>query len=694
MADDGIVIRISGNPDDFKKAAEDVKKLFGGISEGAKKESDVATAAWGSFIGNFASTAVTSAIGAVKDGIGAVFGQFKEGLSDALQADQALQKFNLALANTGKFSTKTSDEFASFAEKLEKTTGLASEATLKSGALIQSLGNLSTQGLQRATQAAADLSAAIGVDFETAANLLGKASQGNVEALKKYGIQVEDTGNKTKDFETALRTIEGRFGGSAVNSVNNFAGALNIAKNSFDDIFKTLGQSITNTPALKGLAQGVGQVFQDFQKLIEDNKQAIQDFVTQGVYIFIDGIGAAGKAVQFFFQVQSGFEAFSSFVTDSFIAVVQTFNEFGLGVAEAKLKIEQFFGANTAGTEGMIQDYKNRIQALQEVRDEEAADLNATLNANDAKIQAIEDFTRKAQETVRARVDAAVASGEEENNAYLEQRNVQAQIAQDADAARLEEIRAYQATVLAEAQGILDQQVISDAKAQSDKLINEQNYVEAKRQLKKVEEQIEKDSFFRIQDFDKLTQKEKVANLKSTLGTIASLQSSSSQELFAIGKAAAIANATIDGISAVQKALSSAPPPFNFALAALVGTATALNVSKIASSQPPQGFAFGGLVTGGTPGIDSVPIVAQQGEIVAPVKSFDEVVEGTARQRGFTQGDEQAGVIAAIGQLGERIGQGGGVTLQVGTFIGDDNGINLLTEKIRDAVQFRGAQLA
>lgn len=276
MADDGVVIRISGNPEDFKKAAEDVKKLFGGISDGAKKESGIASAAWASFIGNFASQAVTSAIGAVKDGIGAVFDKFKDGLGDALQADQALQKFNLALANTGKFSEKSSQGFQDFADTLEKTAGIAGETTLKAGALIQSLGNLSGQGLQRATQAAADLSAAIGVDFETAANILGKASQGNVEALKKYGVQVEDTGNKTKDFESALKQIESRFGGSAVASVNTFAGALDIAKNSFDDVFKSLGQSITNTPALKGLAQGVGKVFQDFQKLIEDNKQAIQ----------------------------------------------------------------------------------------------------------------------------------------------------------------------------------------------------------------------------------------------------------------------------------------------------------------------------------------------------------------------------------------------------------------------------------
>lgn len=84
-------------------------------------------------------------------------------------------------------------------------------------------------------------------------------------------------------------------------------------------------------------------------------------------------------------------------------------------------------------------------------------------------------------------------------------------------------------------------------------------------------------------------------NLEDTLGTISTLMRSSSNELRAIGKAAAIAQATIDGIVAVQKALASAPPPFNFALAALVGAATAANVAEIAAMEK------GGRVSANTP---------------------------------------------------------------------------------------------
>ena len=78
--------------------------------------------------------------------------------------------------------------------------------------------------------------------------------------------------------------------------------------------------------------------------------------------------------------------------------------------------------------------------------------------------------------------------------------------------------------------------------------------------------------------------------LRETFANLASLTQTGNENLIAIGKAAAIVVATIDGIQAVQKALASAPPPLNFALAASVGVLTAVNVAKIAA------MAKGGIV--------------------------------------------------------------------------------------------------
>ena len=77
----------------------------------------------------------------------------------------------------------------------------------------------------------------------------------------------------------------------------------------------------------------------------------------------------------------------------------------------------------------------------------------------------------------------------------------------------------------------------------------------------------------------------------SMLNSLAGLSQSSNKKLAGIGKAAAIAQATIDGILAVQKALASGPPPWNYITAAAVGVSAAANVGRIAGM---KGFAAGG----------------------------------------------------------------------------------------------------
>ena len=72
-------------------------------------------------------------------------------------------------------------------------------------------------------------------------------------------------------------------------------------------------------------------------------------------------------------------------------------------------------------------------------------------------------------------------------------------------------------------------------------------------------------------------------------GNLASLSDSGNKRIAAIGRAAAVTQATIDGVLAVQKALAAPPGwPYNAANVIAVGISTAANVAKIA------GFERGG----------------------------------------------------------------------------------------------------
>ena len=85
-------------------------------------------------------------------------------------------------------------------------------------------------------------------------------------------------------------------------------------------------------------------------------------------------------------------------------------------------------------------------------------------------------------------------------------------------------------------------------------------------------------------------------NFSNTMSYLESGARSNNATIAAIGKAAAIFNATIQAYNAFNVALASAPPPFNFALAAGSLAVGLNNVQQIASTPLPS-FADGGATT-------------------------------------------------------------------------------------------------
>lgn len=84
---------------------------------------------------------------------------------------------------------------------------------------------------------------------------------------------------------------------------------------------------------------------------------------------------------------------------------------------------------------------------------------------------------------------------------------------------------------------------------------------------------------------------QRLNQLSGFYGNLATLQKSGSRKLAAIGKAAAITQATIDAYLAINKALATIPPPMSYVVAAGIGAAAFANVRSIAST---KGFWTGG----------------------------------------------------------------------------------------------------
>ena len=123
------------------------------------------------------------------------------------------------------------------------------------------------------------------------------------------------------------------------------------------------------------------------------------------------------------------------------------------------------------------------------------------------------------------------------------------------------------------------------------------------------------------------SQEIRLSSMSSFMSNLATLQSSGNSTLGRIGKAAAITQATMDGVLAVQKAYAGSPYPWNIAAAAAQAAISAANVAKISGLN----FATGGsFVVGGTGGVDSqnVAFRASPGERVT-VSTPTQVRKGT-----------------------------------------------------------------
>lgn len=134
-------------------------------------------------------------------------------------------------------------------------------------------------------------------------------------------------------------------------------------------------------------------------------------------------------------------------------------------------------------------------------------------------------------------------------------------------------------------------------------------------------------------------------------GELAGLQSSNSKTLATIGKAAAIADATIKGYVAAQNALASVPYPFNIAAAAAIALKTGANVAAIASTNVGSYQHGGQFMVEGRSGIDNnnINMNVSRGERVT--------IETPAQQRLADRGgsgDVYQGDVKIVNQFDER----------------------------------------
>jgi hypothetical protein len=196
-------------------------------------------------------------------GVGLLIEGFKKATDAYLEHEKAITELTGALQRQGISSKFAVTELEDFAEAMQHTTVFSDDAVLSSTRLLTQYGIFGAQ-LKQTTKAAADLSAALGIDLHSSTMILAKAFEGNLTMLQRYGIHIDEATFKTQGFKVVLDKINSSgFGGAAEAQAKSFSGQLSIITHQLEDIMKNIGGR---------LVEGAGKT-----KIFDFLKESLED---------------------------------------------------------------------------------------------------------------------------------------------------------------------------------------------------------------------------------------------------------------------------------------------------------------------------------------------------------------------------------------------------------------------------------
>jgi|TARA_R100000482_G_C5132495_1_gene153121 hypothetical protein len=611
--------------------------------------------------------------------------------------EQAERKLETALTSTGYAAGVSAEELKNLASELQSVSTFGDEAIIEAQALLLTFTKVGKDVFPMATESILNMSAAMGTDLKSSTIMLGKALNdpiAGVTALTRAGVQLTETqkeqiktqtelGNVSKAQKIILQELETQFGGQARATAEGTGRFIQLS-NTLGDVAEKIGQHLV--PPLSKLAKILNDVLGNILKKDgeEFGKMAARTLVfatnlaglTAGFALFTKGILAArlaiaglslsfknlGRAIvrtgigaifvsiglaidqllfnfeNFVTKAQLIFVELAIFFEDQFEIIRKEFKKtmFVLGLLkDAIVKLPGAMFRTFKGIGQMIKDFfiKPTKEATKEYTDSWRMMLK---DSNDKALEDNKSYGNQLVENTKntyARLKEIVTEDDEEKDTKAEEDKIK----------RDEMIAARQAQ---------EEKVLQDKVKRENmhSLTEKKNVIETEKFMMAAQKR-ELASYLRSKEIqkkiDEKRSKEQKENLKSTLGTISTLQSSSNTTLFNIGRAGALAMAYIDGKAAVVKALASAPPPFNYALAAAVGLAVGAQIGQIVSASPPK-MNDGGIIMG-APGIDQNMAMLSRGELVVPTRNFEEVV-------GAVGGNRDAEIFGEENQMGIVIG--------------------------------------
>lgn len=291
---------------DTKKAQGDIKKIRKELRAAGKsgKQAGRDIRGFGTGLDGVQRSAVTlrrtlAALGAVA--------LFRTAIRNTIRQEQALAQVEARINSTGSAAGFTTQQLADVAAELQKITTFGDEAILELQSVLLTFTPIQGEIFERTTEAALNLSTALGQDLRSSALQLGKVLSDPVSRLgelSRMGIiltdsqkalvrQLVETGDLAGAQAVILDELEVEFGGAARAARDTFGGALQSLGNAFGDLLESKGgledarqsiEALTDLLQDPAIGQGVNNIISQtargagaLARLTSDIVNSIQD---------------------------------------------------------------------------------------------------------------------------------------------------------------------------------------------------------------------------------------------------------------------------------------------------------------------------------------------------------------------------------------------------------------------------------
>jgi len=220
-------------------------------------------------------------------GAGALISQVTQ-LASAQQ--DAINQLNSALATAGTFSEQASQNFQDLASSLQRTSRFGDEVILQQAALARNFTRTNEEA-ERLVTVALDVSEATGITLDSAVRNLGRTLGGLTGELGEAVPIIRTLTQEQLRAGEAINLLSRRFGGAALAATRTFSGALAQLRNNFSDFLESIGQGISESPAVIAFFNTLSSFFANLGNDIRNSGSSFESFIRN----VIDGIIVAGE---------------------------------------------------------------------------------------------------------------------------------------------------------------------------------------------------------------------------------------------------------------------------------------------------------------------------------------------------------------------------------------------------------------